>query len=122
VRGLYAQTFLEDSAELSAVLGDSIARRMNGGYVELAYDLMPLFLPDSEMSVEPFYRYERLNTQRAVRTASGPANAARDRRYHVVGVQYKPHPQVVLKVDYRNIDSAGDELPDDIQVGFGFVF
>ncbi len=122
VRGLYAQTFLEDSAELSAVLGDSIARRMNGGYVELAYDLMPLFLPDSEMSVEPFYRYERLNTQRAVRTASGPANAARDRRYHVVGVQYKPHPQVVLKVDYRNIDSAGGELPDDIQVGFGFVF
>ena len=44
------------------------------------------------------------------------------RRYHVVGVQYKPHPQVVLKVDYRNIDSAGGELPDDIQVGFGFVF
>ena len=39
----------------------------------------------------------------------------------MLGVQYKPHPQVVLKVDYRNIDSAGGDLPDEIQVGFGFV-
>jgi hypothetical protein len=29
---------------------------------------------------------------------------------------------VVLKLDYRNIDSAGGELPDEIEVGFGFVF
>jgi hypothetical protein len=74
------------------------------------------------MSVEPFYRYERLNTQRAVRTAAGAANPDRDRRYHVVGVQYKPHPQVALKLDYRNVDSAGADLPDEIQVGLGFVF
>jgi hypothetical protein len=122
VRGIYSESLLEDSAELSAVLGDTIARRMNGGYIEFAYDLLPLFLPDTSMSLEPFYRYERLNTQRAVTSAAGAANPDRDRRYHVVGLQYKPHPQVVLKVDYRDIDSAGTDLPDEIQVGFGFVF
>ena len=122
IRGLYSQTFLEDSVALSAVVGDVVARRMNGGYIEFAYDVLPLFYPDSEMAVEPFYRYERVNTQQAVRSAAGPANPDRDQRFHVVGIQYKPHPQVVLKLDYRNIDSAGAELPDDVQVGFGFVF
>ena len=29
---------------------------------------------------------------------------------------------VVLKLDYRNIDSAGTDLPDEVQVGFGFIF
>ena len=123
VRALYSQSLLGDSVELSAVLGgDPIARRMNGGYVEFAYDVMPWFLPDSEMSLEPFYRYERLNTQQAVRDAAGSADPTLDRRYHVVGLQYKPHPQVVLKLDYRNIDSVGGELPDEVEVGFGFVF
>jgi hypothetical protein len=123
VRGLYSQSFLEDSVELTTVLGltSPIARRMNGGYVEFAYDVLPLFLPDTEMSVEPFYRYERLDTQRAVRSALGPPALGADQRYHVVGIQYEPHPQVVLKLDYRNIDSEGGE-PDEIQVGFGFVF
>ena len=122
VRGLYAASKLGDSAELSLVLGDTIARRMNGGYIEFAYDVLPLFIKDTGMTVEPFYRYERLNTQKAVRSAAGTANPDRDRRYHIVGIQYEPHPQVVLKLDYRNIDSAGTDLPDEVQVGFGFIF
>jgi len=124
IRGMYAASTLSGSARLSELLGldmdKQIAKRMNGGYISFGYNVMPFFLPESEMTLEPFYRYERLNTQRDV--VNGDPNRLRDRRYHVVGLQYKPHPQVVLKLDYRNIDSAGGELPDEIEVGFGFVF
>ena len=104
---------------------------MQGGYVEVAYDLMPLIDADSEMTIEPFYRYERLDTQHSVSAGSIAAlapegisgrNPSRDRTLHVVGLQYKPHPQVVIKLDYRNINSAGTDLPDEVQAGIGFVF
>ena len=43
--------------------------------------------------------------------------------FHVVGLQLKPHPQVVIKLDYRNIDSRGKvPIPDEVQIGFGYVF
>ena len=124
---MYAASTLDGTVRLNELLGngdagatDLIAKKMNGGYISFGYNVMPFFMPESEMTLEPFYRYERLNTQREV--VDGDPNRKRDRRYHVVGIQYKPHPQVVLKLDYRNIDSAGGELPDEVEVGFGFVF
>ena len=131
VRGLFTQSILSDTALLSLATGDTIAQTMQGGYLELAYDVMPLILPDSEMTLEPFYRYERLDTQHKVKESAIAAlapegtttrNANRDQTIHVVGLQYKPHPQVVIKLDYRNINSAGKELPDEVQAGIGFVF
>jgi len=131
VQGLFAQSILGDTAALSLATGDTVARKMQGGYVEVAYDLMPLIDADSEMTIEPFYRYERLDTQHSVSAGSIAAlapegisgrNPSRDRTLHVVGLQYKPHPQVVIKLDYRNINSAGTDLPDEVQAGIGFVF
>ncbi len=50
-----------------------------------------------------------------------------DFQTHVIGVQYYPHPQVVIKANYRNVsakglDSKGRKRPDDFQLGIGFVF
>ncbi len=49
-----------------------------------------------------------------------PGNAI---QLYTVGLDYKPHPQVVLKFEYRDFD-AGNVRPhaDEVNVGAGFVF
>ena len=127
LRGLLTQAFVADAAELNRALGNgatqSVAKQMLGGYAELAYDLLPLFLPETKMSLEPFVRYERLDTQHVM-----PAGALRNEKYardiYTLGVSFKPIPQIVVKLDYRNIrpESDPDDVADQVQVGVGFVF
>ena len=130
-RALWAQAHLDEAASLNRVLsasgdldtsmGYGVATRMVGGYGEVAYDVLGLFL-DTEMTLEPFYRFEYLDTQD--KTANGfKKNDARERLISVIGFSYKPHPQVVLKADWRyiNADDSKD-IPNEFQLGFGFVF
>jgi opacity protein-like surface antigen len=41
---------------------------------------------------------------------------------YTVGLQAKPTPNVVLKLDYRNRQARRGELGDEINVGLGVVF
>jgi len=69
-----------------------------GGYVEAGYDVLSL-VPSTRMALIPFVRYERFNTQQAV--ASGAvADPANQRSTLYLGVNYKPIPQVAVKLDY----------------------
>ncbi|MFI5317701.1 MAG: hypothetical protein ACHQ6T_18510 [Myxococcota bacterium] len=125
--GLFAQARVADAGELSALFTAAgnqqpvISRRMLGGYVEVAYDLIPLFAPGSEMSLEPFFRWEYLDTQNDV-----PLGFTADRmwqqRVYVPGIQFKPIPNVVLKLDYRNVDDFAGKAGDQVDFGFGLVF
>jgi hypothetical protein len=58
--------------------------------------------------------------------ASAPTGWAddlsKDRRIFQVGLQYKSIPNVVVKADYRNWDSEAGDLPDDFNLGLGFIF
>ena len=39
------------------------------------------------------------------------------------GVQFYPHPNVVLKLEYRNFSPKGSaERPDEVGIGMGFAF
>ncbi len=124
-RGLYTQAHVGDAGELSTLLELSpsapIAERMFGGYAEIAYDLMSLLSPGSEKSLTPFFRFEYLDTQ-----ADIPRGFTRDRRrpkrLFIPGIQFKPHANVVLKLDYRNIDTWGTNTADEVSLGLGLVF
>ena len=125
LRALYTQAHVADTGKLNLALDkdtdDAIASRMYGGYVEAAYNIMPLISSGSEMSLEPFYRFEYINTQAKV--ASGYTKNKRfDNRLHVLGVNFKPVPQVVLKLDYRNRTAEKGGLSNEISVGAGLVF
>ena len=120
LRGLFAQAFLDDARRLSSALGTTVAKEMIGGYAEIGYDVLPLVW-ESEMSLEPFFRYERLDTQHAV--ASGfSKDPARDYDLLVVGLSFKPIPQVVIKMDYRDFRAKKGSLEDEFQASIGFVF
>lgn len=126
-RALWTQAHVADAGSLSSLLSASgaddpvVARRMIGGYGELAYDVIPLFFPGSEMSLEPFFRFEYVDTQNDV-----PSGFTSDRsfkqRLYIPGIQFKPIPNVVLKLDYRKIDDFEDGDEDEVSVGFGLIF
>ncbi|MBW2414641.1 MAG: hypothetical protein JRG76_09055, partial [Deltaproteobacteria bacterium] len=126
-RGLFTQATVSDARELSEILSapmvtsKPVAERMYGGYAELAYEIMPLFAPNSPYGLEAFFRYEYLDTQ-----ADIPSGFTRDRsqprRLLIPGLQFRPHPEVVIKLDYRRIDDWEGDSADEISVGFGLVF
>jgi hypothetical protein len=126
-RALWTQAHISDAGRLSEILflTDAelpvIARRMIGGYGEVAYDIIPIFFPGSEMSLEPFFRFEYVDTQNDV-----PSGLLADRsfkqRIYVPGLQFKPISNVVLKLDYRKIDDFAHTGGDEVSFGFGLVF
>ena len=124
-RALWAQADMSDAGELSTALqlpsNRPVASSMVGGYAEVAYDLMQLISPGSERELLPFFRFEYTDTQQDV-----PRGFTRDRRQprrlFIPGLQFKPIPQVVLKLDYRIIDNWDGSAADELSVGFGLVF
>lgn len=124
LRGLFAHAFVDDAGDLSRALDlgttSSVAQQMIGGYAEIGYNVLPLFV-DTRMSLEPFFRYEYLDTQHDV--AGGfRKNQSRDYDLYVYGMSYKPIPQVVVKLDYRDFRAKRGSLKDEVQASVGFVF
>ena len=140
VRGLFSQAFVDNPDALNfgideviagggdaadaAMKGGFLAESLLGGYVEFAYDIMPRLLPETEQSFEPFFRYERLNTQSRMQSATFARTLKYDRHLYTVGLQYQPIPQVVFKLDYRWItqQSNGASLDKQVEFGAGYVF
>ncbi len=114
-------TALQTGADPILELGETIAERMIGGYAEIAYNLLPLFLSDTEASLSPYYRFESYDTQHRV-----PSGFSRDTtkeiRNHTIGLQYRPISNVVLKADVRLRDAEGGEIADEFNLGVGFAF
>ncbi|WP_305908953.1 hypothetical protein Q9L42_008075 [Methylomarinum sp. Ch1-1] len=122
-RALGSWGHIDDTATLSAAKGEVIGEESFGWYAEVGYDVMPHLFPETTQYLAPFFRYERLDTVASV--AAGNAfgdDPTMDRQIFQVGVNYKPIPNVVIKADYRNWDSEGGDLPDDFNLGLGFIF
>jgi hypothetical protein len=137
VRGLFSQAFVDNPDALNAGIdqliaggdtdaekGGFLAESLLGGYVEFAYDIMPRLLPETEQSLEPFFRYERLNTQSRMQSADFDRTLKYDRHLYTVGLQYQPISQLVFKLDYRWItqQSNGASLAKQVEFGAGYVF
>jgi hypothetical protein len=125
LRALGAFTHIDDTALVSEQLEDTIGKDQYGFYAEAAYDLVPLLFADSPQYLAylaPFFRYENFDTQDSVPRgfARVPGKAV---QLYTVGLDYKPHPQVVIKFEYRSFD-AGNVQPkaDELNFGAGFVF
>jgi len=101
--------------------GKVIGEDNYGWYSEAGYDVLPWFLPETTQYLAPFFRYEHLDT-----IASAPDgyedDGKQDREIYQVGLQYKPIPNVVIKADYRNFKAKKGTMPDDFNLGFGFIF
>ena len=110
-----------DAGTLSALKGETIGSSNYGVYAEIAYDILPLIFTDTSQYLAPFFRYEKFDT-----IATAPTGYADDLSYDQdifqVGFNYKPIPEVVIKLDYRNRNAKAGTVPDEVNIGFGFIF
>lgn len=129
LRGLYAAGVIDNANnELKAT---DVGKKVDGWYLQAAYNILPLIKPGAEMGLTLFIRYEEYNTQEEVFT--GTPDKSMDRTVTTFGFGFKPHTYVVIKADYQSKDTASD-LPsgkatgkdenkiDQFNLGIGFIF
>jgi hypothetical protein len=133
LRGLVSMTHVDEAGSLSRALGPSgtgdldageaVARRMFGAYGEVSYEILQWILPEGggEMTLEPFFRAEWLDTQDDMPDGFA-ADRSQELEIYTAGLQFQPIPQVVLKLDYRNKRAEQGAAGDEINAGFGLVF
>lgn len=125
LRGLGAWGNIDDARMLSGAVSASnrpIANQIYGWYLEAAYDILPFLRPGTTHYLAPFFRFERYNTQADVPAGFAP-DRSRDRKLYTLGLSYKPLPNIVLKMDYRNYDNKGPRnVADEFALGIGFAF
>src|SRR5581483_9737365 len=123
LQALYAAGKLGDTDRINAAnLGSSAPfaapKSMNGAYLQAAYHVWK----QGNFDVAPFVRLERFD----IRQEEDPANGLvqdeklRDERVRTIGVNFRVHPQVVIKADvqrYRN-----DRSLDRFNLGLGYMF
>jgi hypothetical protein len=121
LRALGSWGHISDAVNLSAITGQTIGKNNYGWYTEVGYDVLPLLFANTAQSLTPFFRYEQLDT--VGKAPQGYADdLTKDRRIYQFGLQYKPIPNVVIKADYRNFKAKQGQLPDDFNLGVGFIF
>jgi len=123
LRLLATHATLDDVARLNDALmltGDeSIGETMVGGYVQLGYDVFTWVQGKSELT--PYIRWESVNTQDSVPTGFS-ANPATDTEIRTFGIEYKPLTQLVLKIDYQELQNEARTGYSQFNVGMGYVF
>lgn len=123
LRGLYAEVSINDADLLNAQYGNSVSDKISGMYVEAAYRVLGHFLPNTDQELAFFVRYSEYNLQDEVDVAIIPSGKY-DIEVTTYGIDYKPHPNVVLKVDYqdRETNDKSVEGVDQWNLGVGVMF
>lgn len=123
LRALGVQADLDDVTALNAALGltgnQSVGETLKGHYLQLGYDV--LAGRGSERALIPYVRWEAFNTQDEV-PAGFRANPANDIEILTAGFAFKPIEQLILKVDYQDVDNEAGTGIDQFNALLGYVF
>lgn len=122
LRALYARATLGDADAITAAAqarsgdpADVAPSSLYGWYTEAAYHVWRR----GDFDLAPFVRYERYNTQQSVPTGF-VADPLNNERVITTGLNFRLHPQVVLKADYQNFRS--DTTKNRVNLGVGYMF
>ncbi|MGH7702735.1 MAG: hypothetical protein ACREMO_06550, partial [Gemmatimonadales bacterium] len=121
-RGVGARIHLSNAETINTLYGSAVGSRIEGGYLEAAYNLLQPLAPASTQRLNLFLRHERYDTQAAV-----PSGVTRDpslaRRITTFGLSYKPVYNVVFKGDYQlRRNRAGLGQDEVLSLGAGYQF
>jgi len=121
---LYAYSTLSDAGDLSDALNLAGTARIGdssyGAYAEAAYDLVPLWWPSSRYELSPYFRWETYDTQEDV--SGGAENPALEHTIVTAGAAFRPHPQVVMKLDRAWRSNAAETATSQWNVALGYMF
>ena len=125
LRGLFARASLSDAARLNQALGKTgssgVGEGLQGAYVQLGYDVLSQVAGAGGVGLTPYVRYEQVDTQ-----ASMPAGFERslstDNTYFTFGIELKPDPGVVLKVDHAWVSNDASSGVNQFNINLGYAF
>lgn len=119
-RGLLVYSGISEVEGLNNAFGNEAGKSQLGGYVELAYDMLPFFDPATEQRLFAFGRYESYDTQFTTdKIVDNPEN---NRNEYTFGLTWKPDSQVAFKADYQLLKSAGIKDIQQLNLGVGYNF
>jgi len=119
-RGQYVHASLSDTEAYNDLTGKDLGSRMEGWYLEGAYNLLP---QDKEQRLFAFVRYETYDTH-ADTDGALLRNDAYNRTDVTLGLSYHIAPGVVFKGDYQIRDNAlsGSNVDNRLNFGLGVWF
>ncbi len=124
-RTLFARAGLDDTSMLNQVLGlegsSGVAEKMQGGYVQLGYDLLSQAPGTGEVALTPYLRYEKVDTHAAL-AAGFTRNPSKNNTYTTFGIELKPTPGVVFKLDHMWVNNAADSGVNQFNFNVGYAF
>ena len=124
-RALFAQAGLDDTSMLNQALGlegrSGVAERMRGGYVQFGYDVLSQAPAAGGVGLTPYLRYEKVDTHTAL-AAGFTRDPGRNNTYTTFGVELKPIPSIVLKVDHMWVSNSLDSGVNQFNFGVGYAF
>ena len=125
VRALFARANLGDALQLNEALGTSgssgIASRMQGAYVQFGYNVLSQVAVAREVALTPYIRFEQVDTQDQM-PVGFPRSLTTDNSYATVGVELKPNPGVVLKVDHMWVTNDAGKGVNQFNINLGYAF
>ncbi len=124
IRGLFAQANLADTARLNQFLGltgsSGVGDTMRGGYVQFGYDVLSQ-VAAAGVGLSPYIRFEKVDTQAAV-AAGFTRNPSKNNTYTTFGLELKPIPNIVVKVDHMWVNNAVESGVNQFNVNVGYAF
>ncbi|MBI4424467.1 MAG: hypothetical protein HY554_12095 [Elusimicrobia bacterium] len=105
----------------TAATTTGVGRKLFGGYVEGAYNVLALCPRSKGQYLASFLRYERYDTQAEV-PAGWFADPANSRVEYTAGLTYKPIPQVAVKGDYQWLQNQARKGVNQLNLGVGYIF
>jgi hypothetical protein len=123
LRGLYATSTLDDATALNEALGyvgsASVGEEMEGYYLQAGWDLFSR--RQGRQSLTPYIRWESIDTQKKVPDGY-ERNGATETEIFTLGLAYQPIEQIIIKLDWQDIDNAAGTGVDQFNVAFGYIF
>lgn len=121
--GVYVRGEISGAGKISSVTGQTIGSSLEGWYLEAAYNVLPLLLPESKNKLTAYLRHEEFDTNKDVPSGFVRDDAA-DREIWSFGLAYHPHPNVVVKADYELWSNESDAENDlgRFNLGVGYMF
>lgn len=124
-RGLWANANIDDAAAFNVknnLTGSKgLAEKMQGGYVMFGYNLLSQTADIGGPAFTPYIKFERVDTQAKMPTGYSRGLSTLN-NWRTIGFEFKPIPNVVVKVDYmKNTNDAKSGLDQfNVALGYGF--
>jgi len=113
LRGQYTLASYGNTSAYNSFASSDVPELMHGYYVLAAYD----FAKSDNITISPFLRFSQLDNHLKVGD-NIDKQASLKQNITTLGMNYKPHPGVVFKVDYQ-IYKLGGEAADYNQFNAG---